>query len=480
MSAWELLQPVRDRVRDEVGVLRKAGRVSVALCHPSPYAVGMSSLGFQTLYREMNLHPGVSAERAFLPDSPEEYRRRRVPVFTYENETPLGDFPVVAFSIAWELELPGLLEMLDSSGIPLRREDRSGAHPLIVAGGPLSVSNPVVLDLVCLGEGEDLVHTFLEQAPGTPKADLLGRLGRVPGFYVPGVSPGIPAPARADDARLPACSQIVTRRAVWASMFLVEAGRGCSRGCAYCVMRRSERGGLRPVPADRVLGRIPGSATRVGLVGAAVTDHPDIIPLARAIVASGRRIGVSSLRADRLDEELVGILSEGGYRTLTTASDGLSERLRAAVGRQTTEQHLIRAAGLVRSCRMQRLKLYQMIGLPGETGEDVDECIRFSLELSKICPLSLSVAPFVPKRNTPLGGAPFEPVASLESKLARLRSGLRQKVDVRPSSPRWAWVEYMLAQGDEAAGLAAMRAWRAGGRYADWKKAFRAAGADPP
>jgi len=229
---------------------------------------------------------------------------------------------------------------------------------------------------------------------------------------------------------------------------------------------------MRLVSADKVFSLIPEYARRVGLVGAAVTDHPGLEELARNIVESGRRIGISSLRADRLNDGLLRILQRGGYKTLTTASDGISQRLRTRMGRKTTEHHLIRAAEMAREVGMQRLKLYQMIGLPGETMEDIDEGIRFSLELSGIVPLSLSIAPFVAKRNTPLDGAPFEAIASLEKKLSALRSGLKGKVDVRPSSARWAWVEYMLSQGDGNAGLAAMEAWKNGGTFAAFKTAF--------
>jgi radical SAM superfamily enzyme YgiQ (UPF0313 family) len=133
---------------------------------------------------------------------------------------------------------------------------------------------------------------------------------------------------------------------------------------------------------------------------------------------------------------------------------------------------LIRAAEMVRSARLHCLRLYEMVGLPGETTDDIEELVRFSLELSKIAPLSLSVSPFVAKRNTPLDGAPFESIPSLTSKLTRIRSGLKGKVDVRPSSARWAWVEYMLSQSGEDAGLAAMDAWKAGSRFSSWKQAF--------
>jgi radical SAM superfamily enzyme YgiQ (UPF0313 family) len=237
-------------------------------------------------------------------------------------------------------------------------------------------------------------------------------------------------------------------------------------------MRRTTNGGMRLVPPEKVRSLVPAAARRVGLVGAAVTDHPKIKEIVRGIVDDGREVGISSLRADRLDDELVGLLARGGYRTLTTASDGASQRLRNTIDRKTTESHLTRAAQLVAKFGLQRLKLYQMVGLPGESDDDIDELVRFSLELASIAPLSLAVAPFVAKRNTPLDGSPFEPVRSLETKLARLRSRLKGKVEVRPTSARWAWVEYMLSQGGEEAGLAAMDAWRAGGSFAAWKQAF--------
>jgi len=127
---------------------------------------------------------------------------------------------------------------------------------------------------------------------------------------------------------------------------------------------------------------------------------------------------------------------------------------------------------MVRIARLHRLKLYEMVGLPGETMEDIEELVRFSIELSKIASLSVTISPFVAKRNTPLDGMPFEPIPSIDAKLTKIRSGLKGKVDVRPSSARWAWVEYMLSQAGESAGLAAMDAWKAGGGFSAWKKAF--------
>jgi radical SAM superfamily enzyme YgiQ (UPF0313 family) len=476
MNTWQIVTQIRRRISEEEGTLRKPAALRIALCHPSPYAAAMSSLGYQAIYKEIHLHPGATAERAFLPDNLEEYRKGRSPILTYEGETPLSEFPVVAFSIAYELELTGILEMLDLSGIPLLREERAQHHPLIIAGGPLTHSNPAILapfvDLILLGEGEELIHFFLDAAASARRDELLPLLSGTPGCYVPGLTPDYPQVAKARDELLPACSQILTKNTVLASMFLVEPERGCSRSCAFCVMRCTTNGGMRLVSPEKAFALIPENARRVGLVGAAVTDHPRIQELIQKIVASGREIGISSLRADRLNKELVQLLAQGGYRTLTTASDGASQRMRNLVDRKITERHLINAAELVRSAGLQRLKLYMMVGFPGETMDDIDELVRFSRELSRIAPLALSISPFVAKRNTPLNGAPFEAIPSLSLKLSSIRDGLKGKVEVKPASVRWAWVEYMLSQGSESAGLAAMDAWKAGGTFSSWKRAF--------
>jgi radical SAM superfamily enzyme YgiQ (UPF0313 family) len=476
MSQWSVVTQIRRRVCEEEGTLRKPAALKIALCHPTPYAAAMSSLGYQTIYREIHLHPGAGAERAFLPDAPEEYRKNHVPVLTYESETPLSNFPVIAFSIAYELELPGIFEMLDLSGIPLLKRDRTEKHPLVIAGGPLTYSNPAILapfvDLIILGEGEELIHDFLNATAERSRESLLSLFSGTPGCFVPGLSPNLPKVAKVPDERLPAFSQILTKNTVLTSMFLIEPERGCSRSCAFCVMRCTTNGGMRLVSPEKAFSLIPENARRVGLVGAAVTDHPGIEELIGKIVASGREIGISSLRADRLNKELVQLLAQGGYKTLTTALDGASQRLRNLVDRKITEQHLIRSAELVRSTGLLRLKIYDMVGLPGETMDDIDELIRFSLDLSRIAPLSLSISPFVAKRNTPLDGALFEAIPSQTAKLSRIRSELKGRVEIKPASIRWAWVEYMLSQGDESAGLAAMDAWKEGGGFSSWKRAF--------
>jgi radical SAM superfamily enzyme YgiQ (UPF0313 family) len=470
------------RLAAEVGTLRKQGELAIALCYPSPYTVGMSSLGFQTIYRELNGLDNVAAERAFLPDDARAARRCREVLCTYESGRPVSDFPVVAFSLAYELELAGLVDCLDFAGIPAEAEQRAQnpeRNPLIVIGGPLTFSNPVpagpYADVMILGEAEMLMPVLVRAVRDTrDRAALLAGLAKLPGFYVPALhGEALPAIARTPDERLPAYSQIRTPHTELANMFLIEPERGCHRGCTYCVMRRSTNGGMRLVEPARVKSLIPDDAERVGLVGAAVTDHPGLPEILRHIVDTGRQVGISSLRADRLDDEIVGLLKRGGYETLTTASDGASERMRDVIQRKTKERHLLRAAELCRTHGLRQLKLYMMVGLPGETDADIDELARFSLELAAVAPrLALGIAPFVAKRNTPLDQSPFEAIDVIDARLARLRSALRGRVEIRPTSPKWAWVEYRLAQGGFAAGRAAARATRAGGRYADWKAAL--------
>src|SRR5207244_9008535 len=280
--------------------------------------------------------------------------------------------------ISYELEITGLFEMLDLAGMPVLREERDDRHPLVVCGGPLTFSNPVPLapfaDVIVLGEAEELIHTLCD-ALTLPRHELRTQLSRRPGFYVPELSGSWPGVVKAEDDRLPARSQILTPHTELRSMFLIEPERGCSRGCTYCVMRRTTNGGMRTVPPERVLELIPGHAERIGLVGAAVTDHPRIVDLVRTLVTDGRKVGISSLRADRLvaRPELVSLLARSGAKTLTTAADGASERLRKALDRRTTAEQLLRVAGLARQGGFQRLKLYLMVGLPGEEDRDLDE-----------------------------------------------------------------------------------------------------------
>ncbi len=477
---------VRERLGDEIGTLRSDAPERIALVYPSPYRTGMSSLGMQTLYRTVH-ERGRAAERAFLPDDVDAHVAARVPLFTYESERPVSDFPVVAISVAYEIEIAGVIQCLELAGIPVLAEDRDERHPFVLMGGPLTFSNPLPLapyaDAVLMGECDVTIHTALDALFGARGHDERRRAlaDTLPSAFVPAIhGDALPSPAAAPFDELPARAAIRTPHTELRDMFLLEAERGCSRGCTYCVMRRSTNGGMRIVPMEKILASIPDDAKRVGLVGAAVSDHPKIAEIVETLADRGREVGLSSLRPDRLNDRFVAALKRAGYRTLTTASDGSSQRLRDAMQRKARENHLLKAAQLARAHGLPRLKLYMMVGLPDETDADIDELIGFATEISRIVPLSLGIAPFVSKRNTPLDGLPFAGMRVVDERLARLRRGVRGRVDVRATSARWAWVEWVLAQGGAAEGRAVLDAVRAGGRFADWKRAFEALPASRP
>lgn len=485
MKAERFRAVARARLADEIGTLHTDAPERVALLYPSPYSVGMSSLGFQQIYRLIHAMPGRSAERAFLPDDVEAQRRARVPLFTYESQRPVGDFPIVALSVAYELELAGVIQALELAGLPPLASDRDERHPFVLCGGPLTFSNPLPLapfaDAILVGEADQTIGLALDVLFACASKDearaVLAR--EVPGCFVPDRhGEALPAVAKADHALLPAFAAIRTPHTELRDMFLIEAERGCSRGCAYCVMRRSTNGGMRIVPMEKILSLVPDDARRVGLVGAAVSDHPKIAEIVETLAGQGREVGLSSLRPDRLNDRFVAALKAAGYRTLTTASDGASQRLRDAMARKARERHLVKAAELARAHGM-RLKIYMMLGLPEETDEDVDELVRFATELSRIVPLSLGIAPFVSKRNTPLDGLPFAGIKLVDERLKRLRAGVKGRVDVRATSARWAWIEWALAQGGPAEGRAIVDALANGGSFAAWQRALDGAASRP-
>lgn len=469
------------RLARERGTILKSAPFRVALTYPSPYSVGMSSLGYQTMYRELNGRDDTVAERAFFPDDVDAHVRSRQPLVTYESQRPIGDFAVIALSVAYENELAGVIQTLELGGIPpLVSERDARRHPFVLMGGPLTFSNPTPLfhfaDAVVMGEAEDVIHhvidALLEHGSHEARLDALAAM---PNVWVPSRH-GEALAAIAKSDKVPAFSQIITPDTELADMFLIESERGCSRACTYCVMRRSTNGGMRLAPEQEILSLVPEGTKKVGLVGAAVSDHPRIVDIVNTLADRGLGVGLSSLRPDRLTDPFVAALKRGGYRTLTTAMDGPSARLRTMLERRAKIEHLERCAELARAHEMKTLKLYLMIGLPTETDEDIDECISFVTQLSKRNGIALGIAPFVSKRNTPLDKHPWAGIKVVEDRLERLRKGLRGRADVRPTSARWAWVEYVLAQGGAREGLAVYDAVQRGGRFADYAKAFEAAG----
>jgi len=478
-----LLEDRKRYLNSEGGTLFQHGSYHIALLYPNPYSVAMSSLGYQVIYRAFNRHPDVACERSFLPDDIPALRNSRKPLTTLESGRPVGGANCIAISLAYEPDLAGVFEMLALARIPATRAERGDRFPPVILGGPITMSNTLPLtpfvDAIIVGDGEpvidQLTEALVKESDTGSRDTLLDDLASIPGVFVPARhQDAVPNMLLSPASDLPAVGQIWTPLAELSNMMLIETSRGCPRFCSFCVMRSAAQP-MREAPLEAVIKAMDTDAPRIGFVGAAVSEYQHIKAALRVAVDNGKGVGISSLRADRLDDELVELLKAGGYRTMTVASDAPSQAMRGKLKKGLRGRHLRHAAELAAKHGMRVFKMYVIVGLPGETTADLDELIDFSLELRSVVPrVALGLSPFVPKLHTPLGDAEFTPIKDQDKSLKYVRRKLRGRVDIRSVSAKWAWVEYRLSQGGADVGLAAYDAWRSGNRFSDYRKAFTA------
>ena len=479
----------RHTIESEVGTIRKqwSGKTSVVLVYPNHYHVGMSNLGFQTVYRLINSFDHVVCERAFLSDPGESETIRPT---TVESGRPLGDADIIAFSLSFENDYPNLLDILASAGVPLTSSDRADRrHPLVIAGGVACFLNPeplaAFIDCFLIGEAELILPDFFEVFERrTDKNAVLNNLARqVPGAYVPALyrsvyhddgtlaafEPGKNAPATVkrvwlqDIGRSSTCSTIITPHTTFEQSFLVEIGRGCPHGCRFCsagFIYRPPR--FRPVSLlTETVGRGARLTDRIGLVGAAVSDHPDIDKLCAAFQNENIRFSFSSLRADRMTPELLAALKHSQTKTATIAPEVGSERMRRVINKGITEDDILNAAATLVENGMPNLKLYFMIGLPTETETDVDAIVKLVKKIKhhflkssrarkRIGQITVSLNSFVPKPATPFQWAAMDEIGTLKTKIRRIKNELKKVANVRINSdiPRWAYIQGLLSRGD--------------------------------
>lgn len=481
---WEEESANRQRLSREIGFIRKdwGGKISFALIYPNLYSAGMSSLGFQTIYSLLNSSPQVVCERVFYPESD------HLQVVSVESSRPLMDFSVLAFSLSYELDYVNALEILRKAGIPLLSRDRGERYPLIIAGGPCVISNPEPLspffDAFGLGEGEALLPPFMEclqiNIHGSRNVLLLN-LSQVPGFNVPQVTKEKVMRQWVKDINaFDTTSAVLTGDTELANMFLIEAERGCERGCRFCLAGHA----FKPM-RYRTMGKIVNSADRglqltkkIGLVGAAILDHPQIEKIVVEIVERGAQVSCSSIRGDALTEKLVKALVKGGDRNLTIAPETGSERLRKLIGKDLSNEGLFKAAELVARYGIKQLKLYFMIGLPFEEEQDMEEIISLVLKLKDImktgnsdCHLILNVSPFIPKKGTPFFRYPMARPELLNSRVGKLKAALRtQNIEIKPESIHWSQIQALLSRGDASIAAALSQVKR--NTIKDWQMAL--------
>jgi radical SAM family uncharacterized protein len=520
--SWKLKKKAQALLAEEQGTVYRdwGGRVSIALVYPNSYAVGMSNLGFQTIYRHLNALPDVVCERAFMPDSAdlEEMRRTSTPPLSLESQRPLTDFQLIGFSVTYEGDYVNVLRLLELAGVPLRSIDRRAHDPLVLMGGVCAFSNPEPLapfmDFIVVGEGEELVGELMQayREGYRERETFLDGLVRLEGVYVPDrhevtyamdgtpaeVKPLQGAPAvvvkrrlkQVDDFRTIAA--VKTPNAEYGHMALLEVGKGCGRGCRFCLegqVYRPVRHRSVAALSETIKDLAAQGEKRIGLVGACVSDYPWIGELLKVVEDNGMELSISSLRADSLTDDLVASLARGGHRTLTMAPEAGTERLRRAIRKAITDEQILAACDLVRGRGIPNLKTYFMIGQPTETAQDVaaiPDLARRMLERLRVLDstgkpfgkLTLSISSFVPKPWTPFQWAPFDGAASLAAKLETIKQGVRgfSNVRVLHENPKEAALQALLARGDRRVGDFVALAARLDG---DWRRALREWEGDP-
>jgi radical SAM superfamily enzyme YgiQ (UPF0313 family) len=522
MKSWAQQERALEVLSKEVGYVRKphGGRVRIALAFPNTYWVGMSNLGFQTVYRLFNAQEHIVCERVFLPPKQElaALLAARAPLVTLESQTPVGDFDVFAFSVSFEWDYVNILLLLRLAGIPRRAAERGTHHPLVVIGGAVTFVNPEPLalfaDVIAAGEGEALIPAF-DRALGqaADRGDLLRRLATERGFYIPSfyepqyasdgtlsgyaTVPGVNAPIPVRKAALktteavdPPATSIFTPDTEFGSRFLIEVVRGCANLCRFCWAGYNYLP-VRAFPTERILELAAGArpyASRVGLVSIALCDHPDIERILARLHEMGYSISPASLRLDDLTEPIVRVLRESGERTITIAPETGSDRLRRVINKTVTNDEILDRADLIFASGIENLKLYYMIGLPTETDEDLvaireltvqlrERMVKHARARGQIGRIIGSVNPLIPKPGTAYQWMPMEDPAIIEKKIKRLRSLTADLDNVyfNIKSERHSYYQALLSLGDRRVAPAIEAAERNGQQ---WRLAVAEAGID--
>ncbi len=494
MKSWQQRERALATLAKETGFVRKphGGRLRVALAFPNTYWVGMSNLGFQTVYRLFNAQDDIVCERVFLPPKQElsELVATRIPLLTLESQTPVGDFDVLAFSVSFEWDYVNVLTLLRLAGIPRYAAERGAHHPLVVIGGAITFVNPEPLapfaDVIAAGEAEVLVPDF-ERAfrEATDRATLLRSLTKRRGFYIPAfyeprygadgtlagyetvdpevVWPVRKAAVRTTDALDPPATSIFTPETEFGSRFLVEVVRGCANLCRFCWAGYNYLP-VRAFPADRILALAEAArpyATRAGLVSIALCDHPEIERILSRLHEMGYGISPASLRLDDLTEPIVRVLRASGERTITIAPETGSDRLRRVINKTVTNDEILDRAELIFASGIENLKLYYMIGLPTETDDDLvairdltveirQRMMKHAKDRGQVGRIVGSVNPLIPKPGTAYQWIPMEDPAVTDRKIKRLRSLMAgvDNVYFNIKSERHSYYQALLSLGD--------------------------------
>jgi len=506
----------RDPLHGETGAVTKnhRGRITVALVYPNTYPIGMSNLGFLTVYRLINRLDQAVCERAFLPPGKRSPGRG---IKTVESGKSISDFDIVAFSLSFENDYPAILSVLEKAGLPLESSDRGTPHPLVMAGGVACFLNPepiaAFIDCFLLGEAEITLPLFFNAyEPGAGRFENLVHIARdIPGAYIPAfytpvyhqdgtlkdldvsskAPPTVKPPRLKDLSDEPAFSSIISPDTTFKNTYLLEVARGCPHGCRFCsagfVYRPPRFQSLTVL--KKCLDQAAAVTSRVGLVGTAVSDLPCLNELCRYAAEKGLQVSFSSLRADALNSELVRTLKQSKVKTATIAPDAGSERMRRVINKGLREAQILEAVTTLVEGGIPNLKLYFMVGLPWETEKDVQAIVDLSKKVKawflkasrkkgKIGTITVSLNAFVPKPFTPFQWSPMDDRKNLRRKIKTIRKELQKipNIRVQAESLRWSYIQALFARGDRRVSSLIKSAHANDG---NWARTFKEASLDP-
>ena len=519
MNRKDLIDRLQELYKDEdsrVTVNPHAGQ-KVAIVYPNTYFVGMSNLGLHIIYEEINLRNDSVCERIFLPEKKEleAYDKTKTPLMSVETQRPMHQFDVVAFDVTFEMDYFHIPLMLRHGRVPIMGKDRTEFDPIVIAGGPCATFNPEpfadFIDAFIIGEGEGIVSRVLDiirdgKMEGLDRHAILRQLADVSGVYVPSlyvpiynedgefkgydIAEGVPKTIKRHFEMLTSGGETVvaTNYTEFGAMYIIEVARGCGRHCRFCMAGYCFR-----VPRVRPLDILKEGVERaeklgkkVGLMGAAISDYPEVDELVNYIRSKDMRYSCASLRADSLTQAVVDGLADSGQKTITIAPETGSERLRRVINKGISEEHLQNAATLSAKSGIQHMRLYIMIGLPTETNEDIEAIVglaeRTQAHMEKVgCKgrLTLSINPFIPKPFTPFQWMAMDNQKAVEKKLQYIKKALQKnrRIEVLVESPKEAYIQGVLARGDRRLG-AVIAACAADRGSKSFKSEMKAAGLD--
>ncbi|MCR5833719.1 MAG: radical SAM protein [Selenomonadaceae bacterium] len=465
--AWSYEDDLREQISREKNLVEQTGgRLRFALAYPNFYRVGMSNLGIHIIYEILNGRRDTSCERFFLPEqsTTEKISRGNVPLLSMETQTPLNRFQVIGFAVSFEPDYFNVVKMLRLGKINPVASERTDFDPIIIAGGVCATFNPEplaeIFDAFVIGEGEVIMPPLVDEiifSEGLTRAERLEKLSHVSGIYVPRYPQKVSRQWLKDLDSYPAHTTIVTDNSEF-NMYLVETARGCGRHCRFCMagycFRKPRNRSLDVLKEEISAAKVFGK--KIGLMGAAISDYPQIDELCRFILGEKLQMSVASFRADSVTDELVKSLVSSGLKTLTIAPEVGSEKMRAVVNKGITEENVFTATELGIKAGIKNFRLYFMVGLPFEDLSDVEAIADLSARIKKLFDgrLTLSVNPFVPKPFTPFQWSPFASKKYLDEAFKILRGKLKsvRGTEIISESVRSSEIQTILARGDRQIG----------------------------